>query len=177
MVLVAFVLWRDARGPGVSSGGGPLSSLFTSAPAPSLHAIREAFRRQDRPLTLRWISFGALVTTGMITAGIVVAVFLGHELGIDFSAVDRHEPGARAIAPLALLAIGTLAAFPTSGYLLARASGTRSVLEPAMAAALALVLVMVFLGMVAPVSVVFAIAFSPIAFALSCIGAWVGLGN
>ena len=51
--------------------------------------------------------------------------------------MDRHEPGASAIAPLALLAIGTLAAFPSSGYLLARASGTRSVLEPAMAAALA----------------------------------------
>ncbi len=177
MLLVAFVLWRDARGPGASSGGGPLSSIFTSAPAPSLHAIREAFRRQDRPLTLRWISFGALVTTGMITAGIALSVFLGHELGIDFSAVDRHEPGAQAIAPLALLGIGTLAAFPTSGYLLARASGTRSVLEPAMAAALALVLVMVFLGMVAPVSVVFAIAFAPIAFALSCVGAWVGLGQ
>jgi hypothetical protein len=176
MLVVAYALWFGQRGKG-SSSGGALSSILASAPAPSINAIREAFRRQDRPLTLRWISFGAIVTTGMITTGIVGAVFLGHELGLDFSAVDRHEAGAEAMAPLALLGLGALAAFPSSGYLLARASGARSVLEPAMASALAMVLVMVFMGMVAPVSVVFVIAFAPIAFALSCAGAWVGLGS
>ena len=85
--------------------------------------------------------------------------------------------GADAMAPLALLGAGALAAFPASGYLLARASGTRSVLEPAMASAFAMVLVMVFMGMLAPVSVVFAVAFAPVAFALSCVGAWVGLSG
>jgi len=177
MLVVAFVLWRDARGRGTRSSSGTFSSIFISAPAPSLEAIREAFRQQDRPLTLRWISFGALVTTGMITAGITAAVLLGHKLGLDFSAVDRPGGSAQALAPLALLGLGALAAFPSSGYLLARASGTRSVLEPAMASALALVLVMVLLGMAAPVSVVFVIALSPIAFGLSCVGAWVGLGD
>ncbi len=178
MLLVAFVIWRDARGrQQASTSGGRLSSLFSAAPAPSISAIRDAFRQQDRPLTLRWISFGALVTTGMITTGLAVAVLTGHELGLDFSAVDRAGTGAEAMAPLALLGVGGLAAFPTSGYLLARASGTRSVLEPAMASALAMVLVMVFMGMLAPVSVVFAIALAPIAFALSCVGAWVGLAS
>ncbi|HZO12977.1 MAG TPA: hypothetical protein VFB62_06955, partial [Polyangiaceae bacterium] len=157
--------------------GGALSSIFTSAPVPSIQAIREAFREQDRPLTVRWISFGALVTAGMITSGITVAVLLGHELGVDFSAVDRRDAGADAMPPLVLLGIGALAAFPFSGYLLARASGTRSVLEPAMASAVAMLLMMVFMGMVAPVSVVFVIAFAPIAFALSCAGAWVGLSS
>ena len=176
MLLVAFVIWRDSRGKQAMSSGGRLSSLFSAAPTPSLSAIREAFRRQDRPLTLRWITFGALVTTGMITTGLVVSVLVGHELNLDFSAVDRQDAGAEAMAPLALLGAGALAAFPTSGYLLARASGTRSVLEPAMSSALAMVLVMVFMGMLAPVSVVFAVAFAPVAFALSCIGAWVGLG-
>jgi hypothetical protein len=176
MLLVAYALWVTQGGQG-SSSGGALSSMLASAPAPSINAIREAFRRQDRPLTLRWISFGAIVTTGMITTGVVGAVLLGHQLGLDFSAVDRYEAGAEAMAPLALLGLGALAAFPSSGYLLARASGARSVLEPAMASALAMVLVMVFMGMVAPVSVVFVIAFAPIAFALSCAGAWVGLGS
>jgi len=177
LVIVAFIVWRDTLGKEHASSGGRLSSFFSAAPAPSLGAIREAFRRQDRPLTLRWISFGALVTTGMVTTGIVLAVYLGHEIGIDFSVVDRLDAGAEALAPLAILGGGALAAFPGSGYLLARASGTRSVLEPAMSSALAMVLVMVFMGMLAPTSVVFAIAFAPIAFALSCIGAWVGLAS
>lgn len=177
MLVVAFVLWRDVlAGEGVSSGG-RLSSFFSAAPTPSLSAIREAFRQQDRPLTLRWITFGALVTTGIITTGVVAAVFLGHRVGLDFSAVDREEAGSDAIAPLVLLGAGALAAFPTAGYLLARASGTRSVLEPAMATSLAMVLLMVFLGMLAPTAVVFAIAFAPIAFVLSCLGAWVGLAH
>ena len=177
MTIVAWVIWRDARGKQPDTSGGRLSSLFTAAPAPSLSAIREAFRRQDRPLTLRWVSFGALVTTGMITVALVASVMLGHELGLDFSAIDRHDAGGQATVPLVLLAAGTLAAFPTSGYLLARASGTRSVLETAMASSLAMVLVMVFMGMLAPASVVFAIAFAPVAFALTCVGAWVGLSG
>jgi hypothetical protein len=176
MLLVAWVLWRDL-GPAAGRTSSGRMSMLMSVPAPSLAAIREAFRRHDRPLTLRWIGLGALVTTGMIVTGLTAAVLLGHELGVDFSVVDRAEPGAASIAPLVLLGCGAIAAFPGSGYLLARASGTRSVLEPAMATSLAMVLMMVLIGMAAPTSVVFAIAFAPIAFALSCIGAWVGLGR
>lgn len=178
MMVVSWVLWRDIRGKeSAASSGGRLSSLFSAAPAPSLTAIREAFRQQDRPVTLRWISFGALVTTGMITTGIAASVYIGHRVGLDFSAVDRDEAGTESMIALAFLGAGILAAFPSSGYLLARASGTRSVLEPAMAASLAMVLVLVFMGLLAPTSVVFAIAFAPIAFVLSCVGAWVGLAN
>ena len=176
MIAIAFVVWRDLRLSDASSSGGKLSSFIASAPAPSLDAIRDAFRREDRPLTLRWIGFGALVTTGMITTGLVVAIWLGHELGLDFAAVERQEAGAEAMAPLALLGVGVLAAFPGSGYLLARASRARSGLEPAMSSALAMVLLMVFMGLLAPVSVVFTVAFAPVGFALACVGAWVGMG-
>ncbi len=176
MLVVSWIVWRDIRGTDATSSG-RLSSLFSAGPAPSLAAIREAFRQQDRPVTLRWITFGALVTTGMITTGIAASVFIGHRVGLDFSAVDRDDLGTDAMAALAFIGAGVLAAFPSSGYLLARASGTRSVLEPAMAASLAMVLVLVFMGMLAPTSLVFAIAFAPIAFVLSCIGAWVGLAN
>jgi RsiW-degrading membrane proteinase PrsW (M82 family) len=176
MLMVGWVLWRNTQPADTSSSGGRFS-ILTSAPAPSLDTIREAFRRHDRPITLRWIAFGALVTTGIITAGVAGAVIVGHKVGLDFSAVDRPDAGSEAMAPIALLGIGVLVAFPAAGYLLARASGTRSVLEPAMAASLAMALVLVFMGMLAPASVVFAIAFAPIAFALTCAGAWLGLGS
>ncbi len=177
MLVGAWVLWRDVRGTEEQSSGGRLSLLFATPPAPSLATIRDAFRRHDQPISVRWIALGALVTTGVIVAGLSVAVMLGHRLGLDFSAVDRPAAGAEATAPLALLGVGALAAFPVSGYLLARASAARTVLQPAIGASLAMVLVLVFMGMLAPLSVVFAIAFAPVAFALSCFGAWLGMGS
>ena len=91
--------------------------------------------------------------------------------------VDRPDAGASALFPLALLATGGLSAFPGAGYLLARASGTSSVLEPALSSALTILLVMVVMGMAEPTSIVFAIAFAPVAFGLGCIGAWMGLSG
>ena len=44
----------------------------------------------------------------------------------------------------------------------------------ALATALAIVTTLVLLGFAAPVALVFAVAFSPIAFALACAGAWAG---
>jgi hypothetical protein len=67
-----------------------------------------------------------------------------------------------------------LAAFPLSGFLIARASGIASLVEPAASAGLAIVVVLGALGMVGPVALVLALALAPIAFALACIGAWVG---
>ncbi|MEM9696425.1 MAG: hypothetical protein AAGA56_28025 [Myxococcota bacterium] len=174
MLLVALVVWRD-YGRRYATSSGRLSGLVVSAPAPSLDAIREAFERKNQSVTIRWIVYGAVVTTGMITTGIVISVWLGHEFGLDFSAVDRVDAGADAMAPLAVLGSGALAAFPGSGYLLARASRTTSVLEPALAATMAMVLVMFFLGILAPISLVFAIAFAPVGFLLTCVGAWFGL--
>ena len=175
--LLAVWAWRDNRTTTSSKGHTSSSrgSLLPASNSPSLDAIREAFQRRDRPIKLSWIIFGALVTSGLMATGVVAAVFLAHKLGLDFSAVERTDPGADALAPLTLLGLCVLAAFPVAGYLLARASGTHSVMEPAMAASLAMVLVMVFMGLAAPVSIVFAVAFSPVAFALSCIGAWMGL--
>ncbi|MEM1034208.1 MAG: hypothetical protein AAGN82_27970 [Myxococcota bacterium] len=171
----AIVVWRDLQAGTGGSSGGRISSMLASAPAPSLEAIREAFRRRDRPIEIRWIAFGTFVTTGVITAGLIAAVWLGHEFGLDFAAVDADETGMSAMAPVAWLGMSVLVAFPVSGYLLARASGTSSVLEPAVASSLAMVLVMVLLGMMAPVAVVFVVAFAPIGFALACFGAWVGM--
>jgi hypothetical protein len=105
-----------------------------------------------------------------------VAVWTGHQVGLDFSAIEREDTST-AIVPLVLITSSILAAFPLSGYLVTKASGSDGVLEPALSAALAIVAVLVMLGLAAPVALVFALAFAPIAFALACMGAWFGLGK
>jgi RsiW-degrading membrane proteinase PrsW (M82 family) len=149
-----------------------VSSLYVVSAPPSLRQVREAMRREGQPITLRWILFGALVTVGAMTVGIALSVALGHSLHVDFSSVDEHD--VTTTGPVALLGSGLLAAFPVSGYLIARASNLPTLLEPALASGLAIVLTLVLLGLAAPVAVVFALAFSPIAWGLACAGAWVG---
>jgi hypothetical protein len=143
-----------------------------------MRAVREALSRSERPVMVTWIGVGALVTTGVMTVALGVAVALGHRFGIDFTAVDRGESaGMASLIPLALLAGAALTAFPIAGYLVARASSTRSVLEPAIAAGLAIAGSLVLLGLAAPVAVVFATAFAPVAFGLACVGAWIGIAR
>ncbi|MBX3188104.1 MAG: PrsW family intramembrane metalloprotease [Labilithrix sp.] len=148
-----------------------VSSVYVSGP-PSLQTVREALRREGQPITVRWVGFGALVTVGAMTAGLGLSVALGHWMNVDFSIIDEHD--VTTTGPVALLGSGLLAAFPVSGYLIARASNLPTLLEPALAAGLAILATLVLLGIAAPVAVVFALAFSPIAWALACAGAWVG---
>jgi hypothetical protein len=174
MGLVAFVGVRDLLRRGEAASSGRRARRFSIA-APSIAAVREALRRTERPVMITWIGFGALVTTGVMTAALIGAVVLGHRVGIDFAAVDRVDTAGTTTAPLVLLGTAALAAFPIAGYLVARASSARTVLEPAMSAAVAIAGSLIFLGRAAPVAVVFAIAFAPIAFGLACAGAWVAI--
>jgi hypothetical protein len=140
---------------------------------PSLDQIRQALRASKRPVTIRWVAFGTFVTTGVMTTALGLGVYVGHRTGVDFAAVDRGSSEG-AISALVLLGTAVLAAFPVSGFLLARASAAQGVLEPALGAAFAIAGIVILLGLAAPVAVVFALAFAPVAFALACIGAWVG---
>jgi len=149
-----------------------VSSLYVGSAPPSLQTVRDAMRREGQPVTLRWVVFGTLVTAGAMTVGLAGAVAVGHYFHVDFSAVDEHDVSTT--APVALLGSGLLAAFPISGYLIAKASNLPTLLEPALACGLAILLTLVLLGLAAPVAVVFALAFSPIAWGLACAGAWVG---
>ncbi|MEO5728542.1 MAG: PrsW family glutamic-type intramembrane protease [Byssovorax sp.] len=177
MVAVSAVVARELLKP--PQGPRSLRRRFLPAIAPpSMRAVREALSRSERPVMLRWIVIGALVTTGVTTVAFAIAVILGHRFGIDFTAVDRGESaGMASLVPLMLLAVAALLAFPFAGYLVARASSTRSVLEPAIAAGLAIAGSLVLLGLAAPVAVVFALAFAPVAFGLACIGAWIGIAR
>ncbi|HEY5241517.1 MAG TPA: hypothetical protein VIJ22_08635, partial [Polyangiaceae bacterium] len=155
-----------------ASGGSRLSRLSIVAQPPSLSAVRSALTRADQPVKVRWVFFGSLVTIGAMIVGLGAGVLMARLLKIDLSTVDEHDVGAA--APVLLLGIGLLASFPTSGWLIARAAGVRTLLEPALACVLALVITLTGLGFAAPFTVVFALALSPIAWVLACFGAWVG---
>jgi RsiW-degrading membrane proteinase PrsW (M82 family) len=151
------------------------NSVLGLAQPPSLKALRRALRRTEKPLMLRWIGIAALVTAGAIFACLVLGVFVGHKVGIDFSLAD--EADARSNGPLLLLAVSVMAAFPISGYLVARASSATTVLEPALGASLTIGVAVALLIAAAPVAVLFALATAPIAFLMTCLGAWVGLAR
>ena len=176
MAGTTFFAVRDLRARGERSSRSSVllervSTLYMSGP-PSLRTVRAVLRREGQPITLRWIVFGALVTIGAMTAGLALSVAFGHWARVDFSLVDEHDVATT--APVALLGSGLLAAFPISGYLIAKASNLPTLLEPALASGLAILLMLVLLGAAAPVALVFALAFSPIAWGLACAGAWVG---
>ncbi len=139
---------------------------------PSLSAVRSALKRADNPIKVRWIVFGALVTIGAMIAGLGVAIFAAWKANIDFSKVDEHDVSAT--WPVLFLGAGLLFGFFVSGWLVARAAGVRTLLEPALATVLAIALTLVALGLAAPDTVVFGLAVAPVAWALACAGAWMG---
>jgi RsiW-degrading membrane proteinase PrsW (M82 family) len=178
MGVVAWMLGRDLRTrderpstPVPSTSRGRLARL--SQP-PSLSAVRSALRRADEPVKVRWIVLGAFVTLGAMIVGLAGGVVAAHVLHIDLSTVNEHE--LTTAAPALLLGMGLLGSFPTSGWLVARAANVRTLLEPALASVLALVITLVALGFAAPFAVIFGLAISPIAWVLSCAGAWVAGG-
>ena len=173
---LAVLAARDLLRRGELARGKRRRILPPMAP-PSLRSMREALRRAERPMVLSWILLGALVTVGVMLVALVGAVYLGHRMGVDFAAVDRSDSGAAATGPLVLIGGAALSAFPIAGWLVAKASRAQSVIEVAISAILAILGTLVLLGLAAPVAVVFAIAFAPIAFGLACVGAWLGLGR
>ena len=178
MGFVAWFLGRDLRARGERPSRvprrarGALSRLSTMTQPPSLSAVRSALSRADGA------GQGALGPLRCARhhrrddRGPGGGRLRRCALHIDLSMVDEHAVGDA--APVLLLGIGLLASFPISGWLVARAAGVRTLLEPALACVLALVVTLVALGFAAPFTVVFALALSPIAWVLSCVGAWMG---
>ncbi|HXX69661.1 MAG TPA: PrsW family glutamic-type intramembrane protease [Polyangiaceae bacterium] len=140
-------------------------------PPPSLATVRAALKADEEPVRLGWILFGAMVTLGAMVAGVAAGVFAAHAFHIDLSTVDEHDLAAA--SPALLVVIGLLLSFPASGWLITRAGGMHTLLEPALANVLALLITTVTLSIAAPFAVVFALALSPVAWVLSFIGAWV----
>lgn len=182
MGLVSFVAIRDLvkRGDAIEQKGEGRASMLLERPslaqvllAPSsLRSVQSMIQVRREGLVVRWVLFGAIVIVGAMVTGLVAAIAFGHWARVDFAAVD--EQNVATTGPVALLGAGMLAAFPASGYLIAKASGLPTLLEPALASALAIGLVLLFFGFTAPVALIFALAFSPVAWGLTCVGAWIG---
>lgn len=173
LLLMVFGIWMMLREEGhevrASSSGARLSAFEP----PSVRSVREAMRSGGQPLMVHWILFGALVTLGVTLVFLGVAVYVGHRYGVDFAQVDESDLFAS--LPLALLGAALIAAFPVSGYLVARASGARSVLEPAWATGAAILLTLGMFSVTEPMALVVAASVAPVGFALGCVGAWFGL--
>jgi RsiW-degrading membrane proteinase PrsW (M82 family) len=178
MGLLGFIAARDLRLRGDRSSRVPASnrlsrpSIFYVSQPPSLRTVREALRRADQPIMMRWVAFGALVTLGAMIVGVGFGVACDHWFGLDLSSVDERDFGTT--LPVAFLGAGLLFAFPVSGFLIARASGLPTLLEPALATAVAILTTLVLLGLAAPIALLFALAFSPVLWGLACMGAWIG---
>jgi hypothetical protein len=168
-VAMGLVTWSALRDVAPLGRRGPISL----PKPPSFREVRRALRRTDRPLVLRWIVLGAFVNLGAAIVCIGGAVFLARRFGIDMSLAD--EADMRSNGPLVVLGVALMTAFPLAGYLVARASGAHTVLEPAFAAGLSLALTVAILSVTAPSAVIFVFAVAPVAFGLACGGAWFGM--
>ncbi len=170
LLLMAFGVRSVLGEPSSYSGR---RSVYSLLEAPSLGTVREVMARKGRPLLVHWILLGALVTLGVMLSFLAAAVYAGHRLGIDFALAD--EAGIEGAVPIALLGGALLLAFPFSAYLVARASGSVSVLEPAWATGAAILVVVGLFSVTEPTALLVALGIAPVGFALACAGAWFGL--
>ena len=168
LVLGTMLFFRAGEEP---TRGTPTSHSFLERA--SVASVRSALSRRGRPVMIHWILLGVLVTSGVTLVFLAGAVYLGHSWGIDFALAD--EDGLEGLLPVVLLVTALLLAFPFSGYLIARASGVASVLEPAWATAATILAVLAVFSVTEPSAVVIALAIAPIGLTLACIGAWLGL--
>jgi RsiW-degrading membrane proteinase PrsW (M82 family) len=170
VVLIPMLLFMALATFMALRGEGPVHTVLEP---PSLATVRARLTQRERPLMVRWIVAGAFVTLGLIVVFVALSVVAGNRLGVDFALADESD--VRSSGPLVLLGAAVLAAFPISGYLVARASSGQGLLEPALAAATTLGLLVGMLWLAAPIGVLFALAVAPIALGLACGGAWIGL--
>jgi RsiW-degrading membrane proteinase PrsW (M82 family) len=180
MLALAYAIARKASshelalGPARRAGAAGPGSAGWSEP-PSVRDVWQALEPKQEPLMLHWIALGTLVTAGIGLVTLGAGLYAGHAMGLDFAAAD--EADVRSNGPLLFLATAVGTAFPIAGYLVARASGARSVLEPGLGAALAVLGAVLFLSVTTPIAAVVALALAPIAFVLAATGAWFAMGG
>jgi hypothetical protein len=138
-----------------------------------IESVRAAWHHGHRPALLHWIVGGAFVSFGANIVGVGLGIAVARFLNVDLSRVNETDVGA--MAPLAILGVAVLLSFPLAGYLIAKASDADSVFEPGIASLISIAALTTLLSLTAPVTIVLGIALAPIAFALACLGAWLGL--
>jgi hypothetical protein len=143
------------------------------ADPPGIGSMRAAWQHANRPALLHWIVGGAFVCFGANIVGFGLGIGVAHLVRIDLSRVSETDVGA--MIPLVVVGIFVLLSYPVAGYLTAKASDADSVFEPGVAALISICAVTILLSLTSPVTIVLCLAIAPIAFALSCLGAWLGL--
>lgn len=171
LAMMTFGVLGLLREPSPSSRPSSLS-LFEPSAAESVRAV---MARGGRPVAFGWIVFGALVTLGVMLTLLGLAIYFGHRFGVDFAAIENA--GTEGMVPLGLLGAALLLAFPVSAFLVARASGAASVLEPAWATIVAIVSSVVLFSLTETSALLVVLAVAPVGFALACAGAWFGLSR
>lgn len=149
------------------------TALSDWAEPASVREVWAALAPRPRRLHLPWVAVGVLVTTGTGLVALALSLYAGRAIGLDFSLLD--EENVRSNGPLLLLASALGCAFPLAGYLVAKASSSQSVFEPALGAALAVLAAVLLLSFTTPIAAVVALALAPVAFVLASGGAWFGL--
>lgn len=166
MAFGVFVLVRQRK----LSDASPASWLL--APDTVWSSYQGAGHRR-RPLMLHWIFMGVFVNLGATLLFLGAGVYLGHRWQVDFALAQ--EAGTESILPMAILGGSMLFAFFASAFLIARASGTRSVLEPAWATGAAILAVLLLFSVTEPTALIVAAGVAPVGFILACLGAWLGM--
>ena len=94
-------------------------------------------------LDWKWIGFGVLIMLGLsIVAGIVMGLFLVPDLKDATQVEDIELSGSQ----IAALAIGNFLVFVIGGFIVGLKSSGRTILEPGISAAIAVVIALVLAG-------------------------------
>lgn len=119
-------------------------------------------------LDWKWIGFGVLIMLGLsIAAGILMGLFLMP----DIQEATRMEDIALSGGQVAALAIGNFLVFLLGGFIVGLKSSGRTILEPGISAAIAVVIALILAGSFTFGSL---IAGGLVPFLAGVLGGWIG---
>jgi hypothetical protein len=119
-------------------------------------------------LDWKWIGFGVLIMLGLsIAAGIVLGLFLGPDIG-DATQVENIELSG---GQMALVALVNFLVFVIGGFIVGVKSAGRTVLEPGISAAVAVIIALLISGNFSLGSV---LAGGLVPFLAGVLGGWIG---
>jgi hypothetical protein len=127
--------------------------------------IQEAFMGN---LDWKWIGFGVLIMLGLsIAAGIVLGLFLGPDIGEATQVEDIELSGGQ----MALVALVNFLVFVIGGFIVGVKSAGRTVVEPGISAAVAVIIALLISGNFSLGSV---LAGGLVPFLAGVLGGWIG---
>jgi hypothetical protein len=125
-------------------------------------------RKMSRGLDWKWIGIGVLIMlTLTILAGVVLGLFLRPEIGDATRVEDIQLSGGQ----MALLAVVNFLVFVIGGFIVGLKSAGRTILEPGISAAVAVIIALLIAGDFSLGSV---IAGGLVPFLAGVLGGWIG---